>query len=165
VLDAEAEEGEVDDRAALAALARAAFARHPQRLLAFCVGALAKPEGRGGGGRGERAARRGARLVLTRVALAPPRPLRGGGGGGGSSGRAPRVGGPDCWLAAVLKRDEGLQAWVTQAAGAISGELTAFCVGGERAFALWLRCSAPQCRSCPLHLPAPAQTRARRVPL
>ncbi len=138
----EAEEGEVDDRAALVALARAAFVAHPHRVLAFCVGCLAKPDR---SSRGERDAKRGARLVLTRLALMPPprgagaagaggfdadwddawedaTPEPGAGGAGSGGGRqrpdAAHQGGPDCWLARVLRSDEGLQQWVTSAAAA-----------------------------------------------
>jgi len=143
----EAEEGEVDDRAALVGLARAAFTHHPHRVIAFCVGCLAKPE-RAAGARGERDARRGARLVLTRLALVPPprgAKLPGGdvvedweelppppaaaaaAAGARNSGSsrkgaaAGRQGGPDSWLALVLRADEGLQQWVAQAAAAAAG--------------------------------------------
>ncbi|KAI8468972.1 MAG: hypothetical protein J3K34DRAFT_522541 [Monoraphidium minutum] len=112
-LEGEAEEGEVDDRVALAGLARAAFQHHTRRVLAFCVGCLARPEphpdARDAAARGARDARRGARIVLSRVALRPPpRALRERLGRSGSDSG-------DCWLALVLRGDEALQQWVVQA--------------------------------------------------
>lgn len=118
IMDCEAEEGEVDERAALVAIARTAFQHHTRRVLAFCVGCLAKPD-RGPGGRGEREARRGARLVLTRLAMqSPPRSWRQQHCGVEEVLSDRREGGGECWLSLALKADEGLQQWVAQAAAA-----------------------------------------------